>query len=214
MRLIEAAEALFAERGIAGVSLNEVRMAAGQGNAAAVNYHFGSKEQLVRAIMEHRLAQIEADRAELLRALDSEGRTGDVRQVLAALIRPQVRSIERGEHYVGFNAQLLTSETGHYSEYAFLLADPELVPGGHRVDSLLRARLGHLPAPVASRRLEFAYATSLHALVRHQRQRTAGTAPPTPLFTSELIDMLAAMLTAPLSQQTHAQLTAPARLQP
>lgn len=205
VRLIEAAETLFAERGIAGVSLNEVRVAAGQNNAAAVNYYFGAKENLVRAILEHRLAQIEADRAELLDALDAEGRTDDVHALLVALVHPQVNSIERDERYVGFAAQLVVSGSGSPGDYLFLLADPELTPVGQRIDRLLHAQLAHLPTPIARRRLLFAYGSALQALARHQRHRDTGTAPPTPLFVAELIDMLSALLTAPVSEETITQ---------
>ncbi|WP_194908862.1 TetR/AcrR family transcriptional regulator [Catenulispora rubra] len=208
VRLIESAEALFAERGVAGVSLNEVRTAAGQSNAAAVNYHFGSKENLIKAILEHRLTRIESDRAEMLRALDSEGRTGDVRGLLEALIEPQAHSIERNERYVGFISQLVIGESGWFSEYTLLMTDPGLIPGGLRIDRLLHARLGHLPEPVADRRLMFVYAGALQALARHQLHRDSGEAPPTPLFVSELIDMLSATLTAPVSEQTRDQLAA------
>jgi AcrR family transcriptional regulator len=202
LRLIVAAEALFADRGIAAVSLNEVRLAAGQSNAAAVNYHFGSKEQLLRAIIEHRIERIEADRAELLRALDG---TDDPRQILAALILPQAGSIERGEHYVGLVAQLATGALGWFDEYAYLLADPDVTPGGHRVHTLLRARLEDLPSAVADRRLMFLYTSAFRALAQHLRQKKSGTAPPTPLYVSELLDTLVAVLDAPVSAETLAR---------
>ena len=46
-RILVSAEALFAERGFEVVSLREITGAAGA-NVAAVNYHFGSKEKLIR----------------------------------------------------------------------------------------------------------------------------------------------------------------------
>lgn len=52
-RLIASAEQLFAERGVASVSLNEITRAAQQKNRNAVHYHFGSKEALVQAIFEN-----------------------------------------------------------------------------------------------------------------------------------------------------------------
>ncbi|WP_372344040.1 TetR/AcrR family transcriptional regulator [Streptomyces sp. KL116D] len=48
--MLTAAERLFAERGVYNVSNRQISEAAGQGNTTAVNYHFGNKTDLVRAI--------------------------------------------------------------------------------------------------------------------------------------------------------------------
>ncbi|MEE2045897.1 helix-turn-helix domain-containing protein, partial [Nocardiopsis tropica] len=52
--ILSAAERLFAEHGMAGVSNRQIGQEAGQGNNTAVTYHFGSKEGLVRAIVRRR----------------------------------------------------------------------------------------------------------------------------------------------------------------
>ena len=49
-RLLDAAEALFAERGFEAVSLRDITLEAGA-NVAAVNYHFGGKENLIGAVL-------------------------------------------------------------------------------------------------------------------------------------------------------------------
>lgn len=70
-RILDAAEALFAERGFAETSLRTITSTAGV-NLAAVNYHFGSKKALIQAVFERfleplvseidgRLMQLEAD---------------------------------------------------------------------------------------------------------------------------------------------------------
>lgn len=53
-RILGAAEELFARHGFAGASLRQVTAAA-QVNLAAVNYHFGSKENLVNEVFRRRL---------------------------------------------------------------------------------------------------------------------------------------------------------------
>ena len=53
-RILSAAEALFAERGFDTVSLRDITGAA-DANVAAVNYHFGSKDKLIDAVIEHRV---------------------------------------------------------------------------------------------------------------------------------------------------------------
>lgn len=48
--LVETAERLFAEQGVDAVSVRAVNAAAGVG-AASVHYHFGSKDELLRAVV-------------------------------------------------------------------------------------------------------------------------------------------------------------------
>ena len=70
--LIATAERLFAEQGVASVSLNEITRAAGQKNRNAVHYHFGSKQALLRGIFEKHWAHIGALRTELLAELPAD----------------------------------------------------------------------------------------------------------------------------------------------
>ena len=97
-----AAERLFADRG-PDVSLRDIGSAAGNGNNSAVQYHFGSKVRLVRAIFEYRMPRIHARRAMLI----AERQPDDV----YGWVDCEVRSIlEQGElegsHYLGFVAML------------------------------------------------------------------------------------------------------------
>lgn len=57
-----AAEALVAEKGVASLTLRRVAQAAGQKNIAAVSYHFGTIELLLRATVDLRLRDSEAGR--------------------------------------------------------------------------------------------------------------------------------------------------------
>src|SRR5688572_23669682 len=70
-RLLNAAERLFAARGFAGTSLREVTAEAGA-NVAAVHYHFGSKEELLRAVLSRIVAPVNAERLTLLERVEAE----------------------------------------------------------------------------------------------------------------------------------------------
>ncbi len=59
-RLLEAASRLFAERGFQGVTVRQLCREA-EANVAAVNYHFGDKLGLYRAVLETAFAHAEAD---------------------------------------------------------------------------------------------------------------------------------------------------------
>ncbi len=88
LRLIEVAERLFAERGIAGVSLREIGATADQRNTAAVRYHFGSKQGLVDAIFQYRMTPINARRLAMLAEFDREGRGQELRALAEAYLYP------------------------------------------------------------------------------------------------------------------------------
>jgi AcrR family transcriptional regulator len=79
--LMDAAESLFAERGIQAASLRAITERAAA-NLAAVHYHFGSKQGLVRAVFSRRLAPLNAERLRLLAAGES------VEEVLQAFLEP------------------------------------------------------------------------------------------------------------------------------
>lgn len=64
--LLEAAETLFGEDGIEAVSMRQIGLAIGSANTNVVTYHFGTKDDLVLAVLRYRLAAIEGRRAELL----------------------------------------------------------------------------------------------------------------------------------------------------
>ncbi|WP_313248497.1 TetR family transcriptional regulator [Stenotrophomonas acidaminiphila] len=85
-RILCAAEELFAQYGFAGTSLRQVTSHADV-NIAAVNYHFGSKENLVNEVFRRRMDEMTAARLaqlEQARAI----RPGDLRAVLAAFVEP------------------------------------------------------------------------------------------------------------------------------
>lgn len=88
-RILDAAEQLFAEKGVAATSLRELTRAAGV-NLAAVHYHFGPKEDVLRAAFERRIGPVNAERLRRLDAL--EARTGGappaVEDVLEAFLAP------------------------------------------------------------------------------------------------------------------------------
>ena len=91
-RLLDTAEQMFAEHGYAATSLRQLTSAAGL-NLAAVNYHFGSKEELAKAVLARRIAPINRER---LRRLDAIAGTPTVQAIVRAFVEPPMCSTSAG----------------------------------------------------------------------------------------------------------------------
>ena len=103
LRIVLAAERLFALDGIDGVSLRTIALEAGSSNNSAVHYYFGSKGGLIGAIFEHRLPQLVSER----RLLGTRCDPDDVRSRFAAHYLPVLTLAEAPDcHYVSFVEQL------------------------------------------------------------------------------------------------------------
>jgi len=85
-RILGAAEELFAQFGFSGTSLRQVTSRADV-NIAAVNYHFGSKENLVNEVFRRRMDEMSAHRLSALKAA-LEQDPGELEPILAAFVEP------------------------------------------------------------------------------------------------------------------------------
>jgi len=87
--LLDAAEKLFGERGFEGASMRALTHAAGV-SVSAANYHFGSKEALLRATLLRHLEPINRRRLERLDAIEREaaGQPLILESILEAFLRP------------------------------------------------------------------------------------------------------------------------------
>lgn len=89
-RLLDAAERLFSVEGIESVSLRTITQQA-EANLAAVNYHFGSRDGLVREVLLRRIAPVNRERLQRLEELHAGREAPELEDVLDALIRPAMR---------------------------------------------------------------------------------------------------------------------------
>jgi AcrR family transcriptional regulator len=96
--ILEVAIRLFAERGLDAVSIRDITGAA-RVNLGAINYYFGSKEDLIREVFETLLGPLQRRRLALLDQLEAQAGNGplDLELVLRALIEPTVRDVI-GQH--------------------------------------------------------------------------------------------------------------------
>ncbi len=89
--ILNAAEQLYAERGFSDVTLRDI-VAAASVNLAAVNYHFGSKDELIAELFVTRSIATNRERLKELKAAEDAG-TGraSIEAVLRALVGPTLR---------------------------------------------------------------------------------------------------------------------------
>lgn len=82
-----AALRLFAEHGASAVTVRQIALAAGQRNHAAVGYHFGSKEALLRAVIAHGAQLIDELRNAMLDEIERAGGPARVFEITRCLVR-------------------------------------------------------------------------------------------------------------------------------
>lgn len=96
--ILAAAERLYADRGFGDVTLRDI-VAAANVNLAAVNYHFGSKDELIAELFVTRSLALNRERLRELRAAEEKGKErADVSEILRALIGPSLRGCLGPEH--------------------------------------------------------------------------------------------------------------------
>jgi AcrR family transcriptional regulator len=89
--ILTAAEKLWSERSFGEVTMRDIVSAAGV-NLAAVNYHFGSKDELLAELFVSRTTVLNRERfAELKAAEEAGGGRASVDAILHALVGPPLR---------------------------------------------------------------------------------------------------------------------------
>ncbi|HYU35329.1 MAG TPA: TetR/AcrR family transcriptional regulator [Thermoanaerobaculia bacterium] len=141
--LLDAAEKLFSEHGIQASSLRMITQQAGA-NLAAVHYHFGSKEGLVRAVFSRRLRPLEDERFHLLAACDLSGEGLAIEQVIDAFVAPLIRRMRETPGGAQEFAQLMGRVFTEPSEEVRAMLIQELKPTADRFLGALRQLLPHL----------------------------------------------------------------------
>lgn len=197
--ILTAAERLFAERGVYAVSNRQVSGAAGQGNNAAVGYHFGTKADLVRAIVRKHAERIEEIRARLLAGI---GDSTDLRDWVDCLVRPvpeHLAALEGPTWFARFCAQVMTDPALHRIMVEESLASPSL---RQIVDGLHRC-LPELPPEVRAERGDMARHLLIH--LPAERERAVAENRPTARsswhdYATGLADAVVGIWLAPVTQ--------------
>lgn len=195
--ILTAAERLFAEHGVFAVSNRQVSEAAGQGNNAAVGYHFGTKTDLVREIERRHRIPVERLREDMVaRAADS----AELRDWVSCLARPlteHLAALGNPTWYARFAAQVMADPAYHNIVVKDALSSPSLV---QVIDGINRC-LPDLPVRVRRARNVMARNLLMHTCADHERALAAGAS--TSISWAEagsgLIDAIVGLWLAPVT---------------
>jgi AcrR family transcriptional regulator len=196
LELVAAAERLLAERGIDGPSLSEITRAAGQRNTSALQYHFGDRDELVRAILAKHETEVDRRRHALL---DNYDLTSDdnLRALAGALALPFVAMFadDGGPEYLQVMGEIVARPLRFAKVLLPATAGESMYRWGRMVEPLLPE--GSVGPPLHRR---FAAIRFLHGeLASRARERATGDHR---LFMNHLIDLLTSLLGAPLTPAT------------
>ncbi|MFC4068344.1 TetR/AcrR family transcriptional regulator [Actinoplanes subglobosus] len=189
--ILATAERLFAEKGVHAVSNRQIGEAAGQGNNAAVAYHFGTKTDLVRAIIRRHSVPTERIRRRMLAV---HAGSDDLRDWVTCVVRPitdHLADLGHPSWYARFSAQLMTEPAllevaaEEFRDAAGLLAV---------IDGLQRC-LPDLAEEVREERTHMAHTLLVHFCAQRERD----PAPVWETTAAGLIDAIVGLFTAPVT---------------
>jgi AcrR family transcriptional regulator len=155
--LLDTAERLMAEHGADGVSMREISTSAGQGNNNAAQYHFRTREGIIEAVLDQRMAPIDERRAQMIAAL---GPSATLEDLVRAVVVPLAEASRRHPSYIGFFAQLRVSR-----RYSHLVTHARPRTSSFLdVRDQIDARLTALPPAVRSQRRWLCGSLIVHAI--------------------------------------------------
>ncbi len=192
--LLREAERLFARRGLYQVQTREIVEAAGQRNVSALNYHFGSRDGVLDAILNRHGDPTDDARGDLLEVV---GRDAPNRDLVAALVIPYLANLASpsGRDYLRIVAQLAP----RFSTWRD--AAPGTGPRLIVILSLLEDRLTTLsPALRRERVVELIMLMTVAASERARvLERRSAPEIDGDTFAANLTDVLVGVLEAPLN---------------
>jgi AcrR family transcriptional regulator len=196
-RILVAAERLYAEHGVLAVSNRQISEAAGQGNNTAVGYHFGTRTELVRAIVRKHAGSIERLRERRL------GRGhAQLRDWLGSLVHPtaeHLAGLGTPTWFARFAAQVMTEP----SLRAVIVEETLTSPSLARTLAGLYRCLPGLPVEVRAERNDITRLVLMHAMAERERALAEGAGTPGAGWrdtATALTDVLAGLWLAPVTE--------------
>jgi AcrR family transcriptional regulator len=192
-RLLRSAERLFARHGVYQVTVREITAAAGQRNVSALNYHFGSREGMLDAILTRYGDPTDVARGQWLEAM---GREAPSRDLMAALVVPYAAHLRNpeGRDYLRIVAQM-SAGFNTWRE-----PNPGTGPYLREIFDILEARSTALSVELRRERVVEVIMLMTIAMAERARAVESGRSLELdePTFEANLTDVLVGVLEAPL----------------
>lgn len=197
LKIMEAAERLFGEQGIDTVALRTISTAARQRNNFSVQYHFGDRLGLLKAIFEYREAQLDTVRAGLMKLGRENDRLGDIRWLLRTCFYPNFHHFTKhdGLPYIRLHFQYLANLRPRGVPHPVDYESPGTVFLRETIQRM-KIKLNFLTSEQFHMRLEAVGSMFLAALMQ-QAARTPGTEVHYPSLFETQLEMMAAAMTVP-----------------
>lgn len=191
--LLDTAERLFSQDGIARVSDRRIAEEAGNANNSAVRYHFGGREGLLRALLQRQLVDVDEMRSE--RHERSESLLDDVR----SLVVPVTDLLAR-QPVPSWRARFMDLAVHDPATARLLLEMADAAPAATRIVYSVRDRLTDLPVWVVRARAGLMVKIITSTCAEVEGRMELGTTDATwPRVADFLCDAITGMLLAPVS---------------
>ena len=191
--VLDTAEQLFAEHGVFAVSNRQIAEAAGQGNTAVVGYHFGTKTDLVRALVRRFNVVVEKSRARMLAEIGDSKEVRDWVECQVYPITDRLAALGSPTWFARFGAQVMTDPTlRDIMVEEAILASPSV----RQAFDGIRHCLPALPQDVRREREDVALTLIIHMCAERERALADGLPTPRPTWDSAasgLTDILVAV---------------------
>jgi len=169
-RILDAAELLFARHGVDATSLRSITSEAGV-NAAAIHYHFGSKEGLLEAVVSRRIAPLNQERLKQLDHLEATSRGGAIplERLIEAFLGPVMAMARLGGRARGLGSVLASQRIEEAKAVRESVSEQMLAVKERFALAACRGREDDLSLDEAMERLDYCVASLGHTLWRSQR---------------------------------------------
>lgn len=197
-RILDAAEHLFAANGYRGTSLRTITAAA-EANLAAVNYHFGSKQALIEAVIERRIVPLNRLRMRRLEEVrdtaHEQGVQATARQVMAAFVEPSLAFRASGPGARDF-ITLIGRALAEPDATVRNIFIGHIRPVVELLEECLAEALPDLPAHVLTWRLQFILGSLSHIMNNMDKLQAPPISLPPLTSPEEMVELLLPFLTA------------------
>jgi AcrR family transcriptional regulator len=194
-RILDAAERLFGENGFPATSLRRITTEAGV-NVAAIHYHYGSKEELLRAVIDRRVGPVNERRLKLLEELTSGPRAPTLEQVLRSFLEPALELEQDMEREGASLRRVVGRLYGEPLDLVQSIIQQEFGELLQRYVAVLEAILPDCSEAEVRWRMQLAVGAMIHVLIGNAEINMGSASPPSGESPEAVLEQMVSFLAA------------------